>query len=130
MTIAVKDNSIPSKKFTKPTNKSGVPHVEAPESVLQNMLTLRVHLDDVTEANGALEVVPGSHRHGQQPAAEHASVKILVRAGDVLAMRPLVSHASGSSQPGTTRHRRVLHFEFAGDCGLPDGYKWHDFRKP
>jgi len=49
------------------------------------------------------------------------------RAGDVLAMRPLVSHSSGASTPGTQRHRRVLHLEFAGCEELPDGFCWHDF---
>lgn len=128
MTIAVKDNSLSSDHFTKPTNKSGVPHVEAAESVLSNMLTLRVHLDDVTDENGPLEVVPGSHHHGKQSTDNHVSTKILARAGSVLAMRPLVSHASGSSRPGTPRHRRILHLEFAGDRELPDGYKWYEFQ--
>ncbi len=128
MTIAVKDNSLPSIEFTKPTRKSGVPHVEAPESVLQNMLTLRIHLDDVTEDNGPLEVSLGSHLNGKRAAESHEARKILVRAGDVLAMRPLVSHASGSSTPGTDLHRRILHFEFAADRGLADGFSWYDFR--
>jgi hypothetical protein len=129
LTIAVKDNSLPSALFAKPTLKSGVPHVEAPESVLKNMLTIRVHLDDVTEENGPLEIVMGSHRYGKRSATEHRVEKILVEAGDVLAMRPLVSHASGSSQPGTHLHRRILHFEFAAQRELPDGFQWQDFRR-
>ena len=42
-------------------------------------------------------------------------------------MRPLVEHSSGKSHPDTTRHRRVLHLEFAASAELPDGYAWHDF---
>jgi hypothetical protein len=28
---------------------------------------------------------------------------------------------------GTTRRRRILHFEFSGRPRLPDGFEWHDF---
>jgi len=125
MTIAVKDNSLPTAVFSKPTTKSGVPHVEASTELLANMLTLRIHLDQVTDENGPLEVIPGSHKNGKQSdASDVSSQKILVDAGGVLAMRPLVSHASGSSTIGTHRHRRILHFEFSGDPALPDGYQW------
>jgi hypothetical protein len=48
MTIAVRENAKPSQHFSKPTIKAGVPHVEAPDCVLGQMLTARVHLDDVT----------------------------------------------------------------------------------
>src|SRR5205807_1126122 len=47
--------------------------------------------------------------------------------GDVLLIRPLVAHCSNRSHPGTTRHRRILHLEFAARSDLPDGYEWHDF---
>lgn len=133
LTIAVKDNSLAkpptSTLFTKPTTKSGVPHVEAPESVLEQMLTLRIHLDPVTEANGPLEVAVGSHANGKRPDHSHTVRKILVDAGDVLAMRPMISHASGSSEPGTRLHRRILHLEFAAAEQLPDGFEWYQFIK-
>lgn len=127
LTIAVQDNSLSSSRFSKPTRKSGVAHVEAPEDVLERMLTLRIHLDDVTEDNGPLEVAAGSHANGKRSDALHDVRKILVRAGDVLAMRPLISHASGSSTPGTLLHRRILHLEFAGKFELGDGFQWHQF---
>ena len=47
--------------------------------------------------------------------------------GDVLMMRPLLSHCSNRSKEGTTMHRRILHYEFSGIEELPDGYVWHDF---
>lgn len=127
LTIAVKDNSIPSVQFTKPTNKSGIAHVEAPEHVLKQMLTLRFHLDPVTDANGPLEVAVGSHANGKRPDTQHTVQKILVNAGDVLAMRPLLSHASGSSASETRLHRRILHLEFAAELELADGFQWHTF---
>ena len=127
LTIAVKDNSLASTQFTKPTNKSGVAHVEAPVQVLESMLTLRIHLDKVTEENGPLEVAVGSHANGKQPDANHKAQKILVNAGDVLAMRPMLSHTSGSSDAKTRMHRRILHLEFAANEILADGYQWHQF---
>jgi Phytanoyl-CoA dioxygenase (PhyH) len=128
LTIAVGDNRLPSEQFRKPTLKAGVPHVEAPVDLLQQMLTLRIHLDDVTEENGPLQVMPGSHRSGKElDASTSESQAILAQAGDVLAMRPLISHSSGSSAAATRRHRRVLHLEFAGQEELPDGFAWHEF---
>lgn len=62
VTIAVHDNRRPSPHFRKPTRKAGVPHVEAPAEVLRAMLTARIHLDEVTDENGPLKVIPGSHR--------------------------------------------------------------------
>jgi hypothetical protein len=133
MTIAVRDNRLPSQQFRKPTTKAGVPHVEAPEWLLQEMLTARIHLDDVTEDNGPLVVVPASHHTGKEPldvAANDPRIRsILVSAGDVLLMRPLVAHSSGNSREGTRRHRRIVHLEFASARPLPDGYDWHDFRE-
>lgn len=40
--------------------KDGVIYAHAPASALQNVLALRVHLDDSTEQNGPLRVVPGA----------------------------------------------------------------------
>ena len=91
------------------------------------MLTLRIHLDRVTQENGPLEVAVGSHLNGKQPSEIHESKQILVNAGDVLAMRPMLSHMSGSSDPDSKMHRRILHLEFAAKRNLPDGYAWHQF---
>lgn len=128
LTIAVRDNRLPSPRFRRPTAKAGVPHVEAPPEVLQSMLTARIHLDDVTEENGPLKVAPGSHHAGKSLAFGDGPPRtVLVRRGDVLLMRPLVAHCSGKSHADTTRHRRILHLEFAASPSLPDGYAWHDF---
>ncbi len=127
-TIAVRDNRLPSRHFSKPTCKAGVPHVEAPLSVLQSMLTARIHLDEVTTENGPLKVVPGSHRTGKVLTLDLAApTRILANRGDVLLMRPLLAHCSGKSHPDTTCHRRILHLEFAAAADLPDGYVWHNF---
>jgi ectoine hydroxylase-related dioxygenase (phytanoyl-CoA dioxygenase family) len=116
--------------FEKPTTKASVPHVEAPLEVLKDMLTVRIHLDDVTEENGPLRVIPGSHKSGKASCSplHPEPVNILVNRGDVLLMRPLLSHASNHSAAGTERHRRILHLEFAASRELADGYQWFDFR--
>jgi hypothetical protein len=107
--------------------KAGVVHVRPPAEVLKGMLTLRVHLDDCPEANGALKVVAGSHVRmwGDDEVmgvVERGPVRVMeARAGDVLVMRPLALHASGVSvSPG---HRRVLHVEYARE-GLGGGVEW------
>lgn len=129
LTIAVERNDLPSACFTNPTHKAGVAHVEAPEELLRRMLTLRIHLDEVTAENGPLQVLPGSHLHGKHgPPVARPAEPILAAAGDVLAIRPLVSHSSGNALPGVARHRRILHLEFAADETLPDGYRWRHFQ--
>ncbi len=129
--IAVRNNSIESRSFSRPTVKAGVPHVIACDEVLRQMLTLRIHLDEVTEENGPLRVIPGSHvSSDSEGVGINSAVHVHAAAGDVLAMRPLISHSSGSSTPGTKRHRRILHLEFAASPRLPDGMQWHDFVSP
>jgi ectoine hydroxylase-related dioxygenase (phytanoyl-CoA dioxygenase family) len=78
---------------------------------------LRVHLDDSTSENGPLRVLPDTHvlgRLSEGRIAELArsvhSVECLVPAGGVVAMRPLVVHASSKSTSALPR--RVLHFEY------------------
>ena len=128
LTVAVREHRSPAGRFSHPTRKAGVPHVEAPQEVLEAMLTLRIHLDDVTEKNGPMQVLPGSHRLGKQLAIDEArSRPVLLRRGDVLAIRPLVAHNSRSSHPDSRDHRRVLHLEFAAEPELPDGHAWHTF---
>jgi ectoine hydroxylase-related dioxygenase (phytanoyl-CoA dioxygenase family) len=108
--------------------KEGVAHVQPPASVLQRMVTVRIHLDDCPEENGALKVVAGSHRRGKIPERQVAEIvadgEVRVceaQAGGVLVMRPLLVHSSSAAEvPG---HRRVIHFDFAGG-DLNGGLKW------
>jgi hypothetical protein len=127
LAIAVRNNRLSSTQFDHPTSKYGVPHVEAPTWLLEQMLTARLHLDEVTDDNGPLKVLPGSHRGGKESSPGGDAAKVLCALGDVLLMRPLLAHCSGHSTAGTTRHRRILHFEFSPVRELPDGYEWHTF---
>jgi hypothetical protein len=116
--------------FTKPTMKAGVPHVIAPRELLDRMLTVRVHLDAATPENGPLRVIPGSHRfYNPSDDEPREAVALHCRAGDVLLMRPLVTHASGHSKTAAALHRRIVHLECAADAELPDGYAWKWFCK-
>lgn len=124
-TIAVKRTDLSSSHFRRPTLKAGIPHVEAPESLLKQMLTLRLHVDAMTPENGPLSVIPGSH--AEEIKGDQQAVEIHTAAGDVFAMRPLLTHSSSSPKEGTSMHRRVVHLEFAPSAELPDGYEWHSF---
>jgi hypothetical protein len=44
--------------------KDGIPHVQPPVELLEQMVTVRLHID-AGESNGALRVLPGSHRLGR-----------------------------------------------------------------
>lgn len=110
--------------------KEGVPHVQPPIEVLEQMLTVRLHLDDTDEANGALKVLPGSHKFGRLSPEQIAQVREQRRevdcsapAGSVMLMRPLLLHAS--SRVASDRPRRVVHIEYAA-AKLPGGLEWHD----
>jgi hypothetical protein len=128
LTIAVRDNQRFSYLFSKPTRKAGVPHVEAPREILENMLTVRIHLDAATEENGPLRVIPGSHRDGKTMSlGQVAPITLFANRGDVLLIRPMVTHCSNRSVPDTHSHRRILHLEFAANRELPDGFAWHEF---
>lgn len=110
--------------------KNGIPHVQPPAEVLAGMLTVRLHLDDADEGNGALRVLAGSHLEGRLDTAaieawraRGPEVVCVAAAGDALLMRPLLLHASGRSTEA--RHRRVLHLEYAA-VPLPGGLRWHE----
>lgn len=107
--------------------KDGIPHAEAPLSVLRKMLQVRINLDDQTDRNGALAVLPGSHRDGKSVlmSGYHAT-PVYGRAGSAMVLRPLVAHASGHTRDEQT-HRRVLALEFAATEELPDGFRWQHF---
>jgi ectoine hydroxylase-related dioxygenase (phytanoyl-CoA dioxygenase family) len=98
--------------------KDGVHYAHAPRTALEQVLALRLHLDDSTPENGPLRALPGTHTLGvltdeaiHRVAAEATAVDCLAGAGSVLAMRPLVIHASSKSQSAAPR--RVLHIEYA-----------------
>lgn len=98
--------------------KAGVLYAHAPASALEGLVALRVHLDDSLSENGPLRVLPGTHRNGVLSDAEIGDLvsrsrphECIVGRGGVLAMRPLIVHASSKST--SSAPRRVLHIEYA-----------------
>lgn len=98
--------------------KEGVVYAHAPARALERLLSLRVHLDDSTENNGPLRVLPGTHTRGvltdsdiERLSSEIRPVNCVVNSGGVVAMRPLIVHASSKST--SDMPRRVLHIEYA-----------------
>ena len=128
VTISVRER-VEAEGFGPWSIKADVLHVQPPASVLERMISIRIHLDPCGESNGALRVIPGSHRHGRIPETEIEEVRYgtpekicAVRAGGVLLMRPLLLHASSPSV--VPDHRRVIHIDYAA-VGLPNGMQWY-----
>jgi ectoine hydroxylase-related dioxygenase (phytanoyl-CoA dioxygenase family) len=110
------------------SEKEGEVFVQPPITVLQEILAVRLHLDGCDERNGALRVVPGSHRLGRLTAKEAikardamGEISVSVPRGGAMLLRPLLLHASSRSV--TDSPRRVLHFVF-GPRSLPEGLRW------
>ncbi|MGC1645758.1 MAG: phytanoyl-CoA dioxygenase family protein [Candidatus Sulfotelmatobacter sp.] len=98
--------------------KEGIDYAHAPSTALSQVLALRVSCDDSSLVNGPLRVLPGTHTLGvlSDDALHDLSTQItpvdcVVPKGGVVAMHPLVVHASSKSQ--TKMPRRVLHIEYA-----------------
>jgi len=121
-------SKVESPDYTLPSLKDGIDYARPPREVLEELLAVRLHLDDCDETNGPLRVASGSHRHGIFKGAEIPSmlqqsqeVACLAKEGEVLLMRPLLLHASS---PATApKHRRVLHFVYHSGCPILE--TWH-----
>lgn len=128
LTIAVEERfSVPG--FGPWSEKAGVQSVQPPARVLDEMITLRVNLDDCSEDNGPVRVLPGSHVHGRLSTEEISAwrsrvpeVATVASRGAALVMRPLLLHASSPARrPG---RRRVIHIDYAAS-DLPGGLRWN-----
>jgi hypothetical protein len=108
--------------------KAGVVHVEPPFDIIENMITIRAHLDDCADDNAPLLVVPGSHRLGRVAAGETAGIAqtnghaaCLAGAGDLWIYATSIVHASERAR--NPRRRRVLQVDYASG-ELPGGLQW------
>jgi len=114
--------------FDLPSRKEGIDYARPPASILEEMLAVRLHLDDCDDSNGPLRVSPGSHRHGILRSAEipdyvarNGEAVCTAKEGDALLMKPLLLHAS--SPAISPKHRRVIHFVY--HSGNPIAERWH-----
>ena len=110
------------------SKKAGIHFAHAPDSALSQVIALRLHLDDSTSANGPLRVLPGTHANGVltdpellKRSAEVPAVECVVSRGGVIAMRPLLIHASSKSV--SYQSRRVLHILYAASLELASGIR-------
>jgi len=110
------------------TKKENQFAVQPPLAILEDNFTIRIHLDDTTEANGALKVIAGSHVKGitRATAIDHSIEKEITCAvpkGGVMLMKPLLLHSSGRTT--NNNKRRVLHIEFSR-LTLPHDLQWSE----
>ena len=108
--------------------RDGVVHVQPPASILEKMVSLRIHLDPCSEENGPIKFIAGSHLSGVLETSEierwrneRETVVCPAGRGDIIAMRPLILHSSLIAE--SPEHRRVLHIEYAA-VQLPAGMRW------
>lgn len=106
--------------------KDGTIHVQPPEDILKRMITLRIHLDETPASNGALRVIPNSHHgcHSGLSIPTESEVVCECHPGDVLAMSPLILHASSRSM--IPSRRRIIHFEYADPTALHPSLAWNE----
>jgi len=105
--------------------KDKVIYAHAPATTLSQVLALRLHLDDSLPENSPLRVLPGTHTLGvldddaiHELSDRMPAVDCLIPRGGILAMRPLLIHASSKSR--STMRRRVLHLEYASTAKLQE----------
>jgi len=115
-------------KFRRTNDKRAV--VQPPQKFLESIFTFRIHLDDCSSKNGALRLVPGSHKNGvidinswsnnlDKNDFEYCDIK----AGGILIMKPLILHSSRRTE--NTQKRRVIHLEFTSET-LPKEPQWKE----
>lgn len=130
LTISV-DKKVEIENFGPWTVKQNQFAVQPPIEILENIVTIRIHLDDTNENNGALRVIPKSHNQ-QIYRPEHidwtkeTETTCCVKQGGVMIMKPLILHSSSR----TTNHqkRRVIHIEFS-NIALPAALQWAEWMK-
>ena len=125
LTISV-DKKMELDGFSSWTIKQNQFAVQPPIDILENITTIRIHLDDTNDENGALRVIPKSHLKGiyrpQTINWENESEEICcVNQGGVMLMKPLILHSS--SRTINRRKRRVIHIEFS-NIELPTKLGW------
>lgn len=127
LTISV-DKKLELDNFGPWTTKQNQFAVQPPLNILENIYTIRIHLDDTDENNGALKVVPKSHAKGiYRPETIDWAVETEeicnVKKGGIMLMKPLTLHGSNRTTNG--KKRRVIHIEFS-DIELPEVLQWSE----
>jgi ectoine hydroxylase-related dioxygenase (phytanoyl-CoA dioxygenase family) len=127
LTISV-DKKLELTGFGPWTTKQNQFAVQPPIDYLKNIFTIRIHLDDTDENNGALKVVPNSHsKEIYRPETIDWNLETeeicSVNKGGIMIMKPLILH--GSNRTTNNQKRRVIHIEFS-DMELPEEINWSE----
>ncbi|HOD10252.1 MAG TPA: phytanoyl-CoA dioxygenase family protein, partial [Flavobacterium sp.] len=128
LTISV-DKKIEQTDFNNWTKKHNQFAVQPPLNFLENIFTIRIHLDDTDENNGALKVIEKSHLkavYRPETIDWNTEKEIIcnVKSGGVMLMKPLLLHSSGKTT--NQNRRRVIHIEFSNQL-LPENLNWAEF---
>ncbi len=97
--------------------------VQPPIDILESIYTIRIHLDDTDENNGALRVIPGSHlkkiyRPETIDWTNETEETCKVQKGGIMIMKPLILHSS--SRTTNNKKRRIIHIEFSNQELSPE----------
>ncbi len=114
--------------FSNWSRKHGALHCSPPFGFVERMITIRLHCDACRSENGALEVIPASHRLGllsdtetSRLADDHIGELIGCEAGDALLLATSIVHRSRPSL--SSGQRRVIHVDYSADS-LPAPLRW------
>lgn len=125
LTISV-DKKVEIENFGPWTTKQNQFAVQPPIDIMENIFTIRIHLDDTDENNGALRVIPKSHlkkiyRPETIDWTKEEETTCAVSKGGIMIMKPLILHSSNRTT--NNKRRRVIHIEFSNQ-ELPIELKW------
>lgn len=130
LTISV-DKKLENIGFSNWTTKHNQFAVQPTSDILENIFTVRIHLDDTNDENGALKILEKSHQKSvfrleNQNLKNEKEVFCNVKSGGIMLMKPLLFH--GSNKTTNEKNRRVIHIEFSNKI-LPNNLIWSEFKK-
>jgi len=110
------------------TKEFGINHCIPPREIFRKLLSVRVHLDPCTSENGALLVIPESHKRGilsnqdLREIVQREAICCEIDEGGIMCMKPLLLHKSPYSISG--QKRRVIQINYCGSQ-LDNRLRWH-----
>ncbi len=127
LTISV-NKKVEIENFENWTTKQNQFAVQPPKEILENIFTIRIHIDKTTKDNGALKVLNTSHQKGicrieNIQIEDEIETICEVEKGGIMIMKPLLFHASNKTT--NNERRRVIHIEFSNQI-LPNELEWSE----
>lgn len=127
LTISV-DKKVEVENFENWTTKQNQFAVQPSKEILEQIFTIRIHIDKTTKENGALKVLNKTHNKGifrtENIEVENETETICeIEKGGIMIMKPLLFHASNKTT--NNERRRVIHIEFSNQ-NLPNKLEWSE----